>query len=98
MNKSNLVVVAGGTGAIGNAIADQLNQIGFSDIIKFGTKTAPAIDFNDENSILESVEYIQKKNKPISVFSMQQEYYTIIIQCQKKRLKTLNLNLPKRIF
>ena len=55
MNKSNLVVVAGGTGAIGNAIADQLNQIGFSDIIKFGTKTAPAIDFNDENSILESV-------------------------------------------
>ena len=68
MNKSNLVVVAGGTGAIGNAIADQLSQIGFSDIIKFGTKTSPAIDFNDENSILESVEYIQKKNKPISVF------------------------------
>ena len=43
MNKSNLVVVVGGTGAIGNAIADQLNQIGFSDIIKFGTKTSPAI-------------------------------------------------------
>ena len=52
MNKSNLVVVAGGTGAIGNAIADQLSQIGFSDIIKLGTKTSPAIDFNDENSII----------------------------------------------
>ena len=62
MNKSNLVVVAGGTGEIGNAIADQLNQIGFSDIIKFGTKTSPAIDFNNENSILESAEYIKKKN------------------------------------
>ena len=29
MNKNNLAVIAGGTGAIGNAIADQLNQIGF---------------------------------------------------------------------
>ena len=61
MNKSNLAVIVGGTGAIGNAIADQLKQIGFSDIIKFGTKTSPAIDFNDENSILESAEYIKKK-------------------------------------
>ena len=29
MNKSNLVVVAGGTGAIGNAIADQLTKLVF---------------------------------------------------------------------
>ena len=39
MNKSNLAVIAGGTGAIGKAIADQFNQIGFSDIIKIGTIT-----------------------------------------------------------
>ena len=26
MNKSNLAVIVGGTGAIGNAIADQLNK------------------------------------------------------------------------
>ena len=68
MNKNNLAVIVGGTGAIGNAVADQLNQIGFSDIIKIGTKTSPAIDFNDENSILESAEYIKEKNKPISIF------------------------------
>ena len=68
MNKSNLAVIAGGTGAIGKAIADQFNQIGFSDIIKIGTKTSPAIDFNDENTILETAEYIKKKNKPISIF------------------------------
>tara|TARA_B100000575_G_scaffold183780_1_gene147763 strand:+ start:1357 stop:1590 length:234 start_codon:yes stop_codon:yes gene_type:complete len=63
MNKKNLAVIVGGTGAIGKAIADQLNQIGFSDIIRIGTKTSPSIDFNDENTILESAEYIKKKKK-----------------------------------
>ena len=96
MNKSNLVVVAGGTGAIGNAIADQLSQIGFSDIIKFGTKTSPAIDFND--LFWSQLNIYKKKTSLFQFFSMQQEYCTIIIQCQKKLLKTLNLNLPKRIF
>ena len=66
--KNNLAVIAGGTGAIGKAIADQLNQIGFSDIIKIGTKTSPAIDFNDENSILDSAEYIQKKQAYFNFF------------------------------
>ena len=37
MNKNNLAVIVGGTGAIGNAVADQFNQIGFSEIIKFGS-------------------------------------------------------------
>ena len=68
MNKTNIAVIAGGTGAIGKAIADQLNQIGFSDIVKIGTKTSPAIDFNDESTVSESAEYIKKKNKPISIF------------------------------
>ena len=61
MNKSNLAVIVGGRGAIGYAVAVQLKQIGFLDIIKLGTKTSPAINFNDENSILESAEYIKKK-------------------------------------
>ena len=41
MNKNNLAVIAGGTGAIGKAIADELYKIGFLDIIKIGTKTSP---------------------------------------------------------
>ncbi len=68
MNKNNLVVIAGGTGAIGKAIADELSKIGFLDIIKIGTKTSPSINFNNENTILETVEYIREKNKPITIF------------------------------
>jgi predicted dinucleotide-binding enzyme len=43
MNKNNLAIVIGGTGAIGNAIASEIENLGFQDVIKIGTKT---ITFN----------------------------------------------------
>ena len=47
MNKENLAVIIGGTGAIGNAIANEIEKLGFKEILKIGTKTDPSIDFND---------------------------------------------------
>ena len=68
MNKNNLAVIVGGTGAIGESIANEISKIGFSDILKIGTKTTPSIDFNNENTILDTIEFVKKKNKPISIF------------------------------
>jgi NAD(P)-dependent dehydrogenase (short-subunit alcohol dehydrogenase family) len=68
MNKNNIAVIIGGTGAIGESIANEINKIGFSDILKIGTKTTPSIDFNNENTILDAIEFVKKKNKPISIF------------------------------
>ena len=68
MNKNNLAVIVGGTGAIGDSIAHEICKIGFSDVLKIGTKTTPSIDFNNENTILDTIEFVKKKNKPISIF------------------------------
>jgi len=65
MNKENLVVIIGGTGAIGNAIAIEIGKLGFKEILKIGTKTNPSIDFNDESTIIKTAEFIKKKNKTI---------------------------------
>ena len=65
MNKSNLAIVIGGTGAIGNAIASEIENLGFQDVIKIGTKTTPSIDFSDENTILNTVNFVKEKQKPI---------------------------------
>ena len=35
MNKENLVLVIGGTGAIGKAVADELSNLGFEQILTF---------------------------------------------------------------
>ena len=67
MNKENLAVIIGGTGAIGNAIATEIGKLGFKEILKIGTKTNPSIDFNDESTIIKTAEFIKKKNKPISI-------------------------------
>ena len=98
MNKNNLAVIVGGTGAIGQAIADQLNKIGFSDTIKIGTKTSPSIDFNDENSILESVEYIKKKNKPISIFFDATGILHLNDSMPEKTLKNIEFEFTKQNF
>ena len=38
MNTENLAIIVGGTGSIGSAIADEIKNLGFGDIIKIGTK------------------------------------------------------------
>lgn len=63
MNKNNLAVIVGGTGAIGNAIAAELEKLEFKEIIKIGTKTNPSIDFNDENTIIKTTEFLKKKKQ-----------------------------------
>ena len=67
MNTENLAIIVGGTGSIGSAIADEIKNLGFRDIIKIGRKTNPFIDFNDENSIQQTVDFIKNKKKPISI-------------------------------
>tara|TARA_B100000963_G_scaffold14321_1_gene11013 strand:+ start:1201 stop:1893 length:693 start_codon:yes stop_codon:yes gene_type:complete len=98
MNKKNLAVIVGGTGAIGKAIADQLNQIGFSDIIRIGTKTSPSIDFNDENTILESAEYIKKKRKPISILFDATGILHHNNSMPEKTFKSIELEFAKKNF
>ena len=64
MNKDNLAVIVGGTGAIGNAIANELEKLGFKEVLKIGTKTNPSIDFNDENKP-RTQKWAVKKNEQI---------------------------------
>ncbi len=67
MNKENLVLVIGGTGAIGKAVADELSNLGFKEILIFGRKTNPGIDFNNEKSIELVAKFVKEKNKPVSI-------------------------------
>tara|TARA_B100000575_G_scaffold223645_1_gene184129 strand:+ start:232 stop:924 length:693 start_codon:yes stop_codon:yes gene_type:complete len=98
MNKNNLAVIAGGTGAIGKAIADELKKVGFSEIIKIGTKTKPSIDFNKENTILETAEYIKEKNKPISIFFDATGVLHHNNFMPEKTLKRIEFEFIKKIF
>jgi hypothetical protein len=45
----------------------KLDNLGFQDVIKIGTKTTPSIDFNDEDTILNTVNFVKEKQKPISI-------------------------------
>jgi len=100
MNKNNLAIVIGGTGAIGNAIASEIENLGFQDVIKIGTKTTPSINFNDEDTILNTVNLVKEKQKPISILFDA----TGILHDQKnsfmpeKTLKNINLEFAKKNF
>jgi NAD(P)-dependent dehydrogenase (short-subunit alcohol dehydrogenase family) len=100
MNKSNLAIIIGGTGAIGKAISNEVRNLGFENIIIFGTKTNPRIDFNDENTIQNAANYIKEKNRPISILFDA----TGILhdsknnQMPEKTLKSLDLDFLKKNF
>lgn len=100
MNKDNLAVIVGGTGSIGNAIALEIAQIGFKEIIKLGTKTSPCINFENENTIQETAQFIKQKNKPISLLFDA----TGILHDQnnnfmpEKTFKNINLEFAKKNF
>lgn len=100
MNKNNLAIIIGGTGSIGNAIGDEINALGFNEVIKIGTKTSPPIDFNDENTIIKAVEFIKEKNKPISLLFDA----TGILHDKnnnfmpEKTLKNINIEFAKKNF
>ena len=67
MNKENLAIVIGGTGAIGNAVAHEIEKLGFKEVLRIGTKSTPPLNFNDESTIVKAAEFIKKKNKQISI-------------------------------
>ena len=100
MNKNNLAIVVGGTGAIGNAIANEIENLGFQDVIKIGTKTTPSIDFSDEDTVLNTVNFVKEKQKPISILFDA----TGILHDQQnsfmpeKTLKNINLEFAKKNF
>ena len=89
MNTENLAIIVGGTGSIGSAIADEIKNLGFRDIIKIGRKTNPFIDFNDENSIQQTVDFIKNKKNQFLFYLMQLVFcmIKIIIRCRKRLLK-----------
>ena len=98
MNKENLAVIIGGTGAIGNAIAIEIGKLGFKEILKIGTKTNPSIDFNDESTIIKTAEFIKKKNTPISILFdstgiLHHENYM-----PGKPLKSIDIDFAKKNF
>jgi len=100
MNKNNLAIVIGGTGAIGNAIASEIENLGFQDVIKIGTKTIPSIDFNDEDTILNTVNFVKEKQKSISILF---DATGILHDRQnsfmpEKTLKNINLEFAKKNF
>ena len=43
MNKSNIALIIGGKGAIGNALAEELKQNGFLNIIQLSRSSHPNI-------------------------------------------------------
>ena len=67
MNKNNIVLIVGATGAIGSAISEELKKEGFSDIIKLSRYTEPKIDLTNEKSICDASFFIQKTGKEIAL-------------------------------
>ncbi|MEK9681004.1 MAG: SDR family NAD(P)-dependent oxidoreductase [Pelagibacteraceae bacterium] len=98
MNKENLVVIIGGTGAIGNAIAIEIGKLGFKEILKIGTKTNPSIDFNDESTIIKTAEFIKKKNKPISILFDATGILHHENSMPEKTLKSIDIDFAKKNF
>ena len=98
MNKENLVVIIGGTGAIGNAIAIEIGKLGFKEILKIGTKTNPSIDFNDESTIIKTAEFIKKKNKPISILFDATGILHDENSMPEKTLKSIDIDFAKKNF
>jgi len=100
MNKNNLAIVIGGTGAIGNAITSEIENLGFQDVIKIGTKTTPSIDFNDEDTILNTVNFVKEKHKPISILfdatGILHDPHNSFMP--EKTLKNINLEFAKKNF
>ncbi|MEK9732305.1 MAG: SDR family NAD(P)-dependent oxidoreductase, partial [Pelagibacteraceae bacterium] len=98
MNKENLAVIIGGTGAIGNAIAIEIGKLGFKEILKIGTKTNPSIDFNDESTIIKTAEFIKKKNKPISILFDATGILHHENSMPEKTLKSIDIDFAKKNF
>ena len=98
MNKDNLAVIVGATGAIGNAIANEIENLGFKDVLKVGTNTTPSIDFNNENTILKTIEFVKNINKPISILFDATGILHHNNSMPEKTLKNIDIDFAKKNF
>lgn len=98
MNKDNLAVIVGATGAIGNAIANEIENLGFKDVLKVGTNTTPSIDFNNENTILKTIEFVKNINKPISILFDATGILHHDNSMPEKTLKKIDIDFAKKNF
>jgi NAD(P)-dependent dehydrogenase (short-subunit alcohol dehydrogenase family) len=65
MNKSNIALIIGGTGAIGNALAEELKQNGFLNIVQLSRSSHPNIELTNENTIRDASLFIKNKATPL---------------------------------
>ena len=100
MNKSNIALIVGGTGAIGGAIADELAQNGFTNIIKLSRSTQPNIELTDENTIRDASLLIKNKGIPLClVFDATGILHSEESnQMPEKTYKNIDINFMKKIF
>jgi len=98
MNKDNLAVIVGASGAIGNAIANEIENLGFKDVLKVGTNTTPSIDFNNENTILKTIEFVKNINKPISILFDATGILHHDNSMPEKTLKKIDIDFAKKNF
>ena len=100
MNKSNIALIVGGTGAIGSAIADELTQNGFTNIVKLSRSTQPNIELADENTIRNASLFIKNKAIPLCLIFdatgiLHSEESN---QMPEKTYKNIDINFVKKIF
>jgi len=100
MKKNNIALIIGGTGAIGGAIAEELAQNGFTNIIKLSRSTQPNIELTDENTIRDASLLIKNKGTPLCLIFdatgiLHSEESN---QMPEKTYKNIDINFMKKNF
>ena len=100
MNKNNIALIIGGTGAIGSAIANELAQNGFTNIVKLSRSTQPNIELADENTIRNASLFIKNKAIPLCLIFdatgiLHSEESN---QMPEKTYKNIDINFVKKNF
>jgi len=83
---------------VGNAIANEIENLGFKDVLKVGTNTTPSIDFNNENTILKTIEFVKNINKPISILFDATGILHHDNSMPEKTLKKIDIDFAKKNF
>jgi NAD(P)-dependent dehydrogenase (short-subunit alcohol dehydrogenase family) len=100
MNKNNIAVVVGGTGSIGAALANELKQQGFSQVVTLGRSSQPMLELTNEASIEQAAIFIKSLGKPICLLFdatgiLHDEQNN---QMPEKTYKQINLSFLKKNF
>ena len=100
MNKSNIALIIGGKGAIGNALAEELKQNGFLNIIQLSRSSHPNIELTDENTIRDASLFIKNKATPLCLIfdATGILHSTETNQMPEKTYKNIDINFMKKNF